>query len=312
VGDVAVNGEGGIAILGVFVADAAFRTVRRPRSGETVLGESFALGPGGKGSNQAVAAGRLGARVRFVTRLGDDAFAELAERTWREAGVEPVVTRDPASYTGAACIVVDAVTGDNAIVVCPGAGGELAPADVDAAAAAIAGSAVFMTQLEQPIAAAVRGLEIARAAGVTTILDPAPAVTLEDELLALADILTPNEGEAAALTGREVASVDDARRAGDALLARGAGKVVLTLGAQGVLVHGGGQSAHIPAVDAGPVVDTTGAGDAFNGGLAAALARGDDLLAAARFGNRVAAVAVTRHGTAAAMPSADEVLGRSS
>jgi len=202
-----MSGNGGITILGVFVADAAFRTARRPRPGETVLGESFALGPGGKGSNQAVAAGRLGARVRFLTRLGDDAFADLAERTWREAGVEPVVSRDPASATGAACIVVDVASGDNAIVICPGAGGELAPADVDAAAEVIAGSSVFLTQLEQPVAAAARGLAIARGAGVTTILNPAPAVDVDDELLALADVVTPNEAEAAVLTGVAVGNL---------------------------------------------------------------------------------------------------------
>jgi len=302
----------GIAILGVFVADAAFRTPRRPRLGETVLGESFALGPGGKGSNQAVAAGRLGARVRFVTRLGDDAFAELAERTWREAGVEPVVTRDPASYTGAACIVVDATSGDNAIIICPGAGGELTPADVDAAEDAIAGAAVFMTQLEQPVAAAARGLAIARAAGARTILDPAPAVQLDDAVLALADILTPNESEATALTGVDVAGPDDARRAAELLLARGAGQVVLTLGAEGALVHDGVAAVHVPAAPAAAVVDTTGAGDAFNGGLAVALARGEELLAAARFATRVAALAVARHGTAAAMPWAADLLARSS
>jgi len=302
-----MSGNGGITILGVFVADAAFRTARRPRPGETVLGESFALGPGGKGSNQAVAAGRLGARVRFLTRLGDDAFADLAERTWREAGVEPVVSRDPASATGAACIVVDVASGDNAIVICPGAGGELAPADVDAAAEVIAGSSVFLTQLEQPVAAAARGLAIARGAGVTTILNPAPAVDVDDELLALADVVTPNEAEAAALTGVAVGGVDDARRAADALLARGAGRVVLTLGAAGALVHGPDRCEHVPVGAVERVVDSTGAGDAFNAGLAVALAGGADTLAAARFGCRVAAVAVTRPGTAAAMPWAEEV-----
>ena len=299
----------GITILGVFVADAAFRTARRPRLGETVLGESFALGPGGKGSNQAVAAGRLGARVRFVTRLGDDAFADLAERTWHEAGVEPVVIRDPAAATGAAAILVDTASGDNAIVICPGAGGALAPADIDAAAAAITGAAVFMTQLEQPVAAAERGLAVARAAGVTTILDPAPAGALDDAVLALADVVTPNESEAATLTGIQVAGVDDARRAADALLARGAGRVIVTLGAAGALVHDDGGSVHVPAAHAGPVVDTTGAGDAFNGGLAVALARGEPLVAAAEFATRVAAFAVTRPGTAAAMPWARDRLG---
>lgn len=306
---------GTIAILGVFVADATFRAKRQPRMGETVLGERFALGPGGKGSNQAVAAGRLGARVRFVTRLGDDAFADLGERTWREAGVEPVVVRDPASYTGAAYIYVDDRSGDNAIIICPGAGGTIAAGDVERAGDAIRGADVFVTQLEQPVEAAVRGLELARAAGVTTVLNPAPAVALDDAVLELADWVTPNESEAGLLTGIDVAGLDDARRAGDALLARGAGGVVLTLGAAGALLHTRQHSAHVPAVACGPVVETTGAGDAFNGGLAVALARGDEPPAAVRFAAAVAGVSVTRPGTAPSMPTAAEVadvLARSS
>ncbi len=304
---------GTITILGVFVADATFRAARQPRMGETVLGERFALGPGGKGSNQAVAAGRLGARVRFVTKLGDDAFADLGERTWREAGVEPVLVRDPSSYTGAAYIFVDAASGDNAIIICPGAGGTLTAGDVDAAAGAIRESAVFVTQLEQPVPAAARGLAIARAAGVTTVLNPAPAVAIDDDVLALADWLTPNESEAAALTGVAVRGVDDARRAGDALLARGAGGVVLTMGAHGALLHTADRSIPLPAVTCGPVVETTGAGDAFNAGFAVALARGADAAAAVRQGALVAGIAVTRAGTAQSMPTADEVLahGRS-
>src|SRR5690606_1055733 len=164
----------GVVILGVFVADTAYRADRAPRMGETILGRSFALGPGGKGSNQAVAAGRLGAEVSLITRLGVDPFAEMALATWAQAGVAPVVTRVPESYTGAAYIFVEDATGDNAIIICPGAAGTIAPADLDAQAALIAGAAVFVTQLEQPLDAAVRGLEIARAAGVTTILNPAP------------------------------------------------------------------------------------------------------------------------------------------
>lgn len=297
----------GVVILGVFVADTAYRAGRMPRMGETILGESFALGPGGKGSNQAVAVGRLGEQVTFITRLGDDAFAEMAIRTWEEAGVTPAVTRDPTSYTGAAFIFVDAGSGDNAIIISPGAAATIAPADLDAEAAVIGAAAVFVTQLEQPLAAARRGLEIARTAGVTTILNPAPAAPLPDHLLALCDYVTPNETEASELTGLPVGSLDEARAAADRLIARGAGAAVITLGVKGALLHGHGRSELVPAVSAGTVVETTGAGDAFNGGFATGLARGLDPGAAVRLGCAVAGISVTRAGTAPSMPTAAEV-----
>lgn len=297
----------GVAILGVFVADTAYRAARMPRMGETILGESFVLGPGGKGSNQAVAVGRLGERVTLITRLGDDAFGEMAMGTWQEAGVTPAVTRVPGSYTGAAFIFIDARTGDNAIIISPGAAATIEAADLDRHAAVIEGAAVFVTQLEQPLAAARRGLEIARAAGVTTILNPAPAAPLPDDLLALCDYVTPNETEAAELTGLPVGSIDEARAAADRLIDRGAGAAVITLGAQGALLHGHGRSELVPAVPAGAVVETTGAGDAFNGGFASGLARGLDPVAAVRLGCAVAGISVTRAGTAPSMPTAAEV-----
>jgi ribokinase len=275
--------------------------------GETILGRSFVLGPGGKGSNQAVAAGRLGAEVSFITRLGADAFGEMALGIWDAAGVRPVVTRVPESYTGAAFIFVDEASGDNAIIISPGAAAEIGPEDLEAQAALIRSAEVFVTQLEQPLAAAVRGLEIARAAGVTTILNPAPARELPDAVLALCDWLTPNETEAGALAGIEVGDVETARAAAERLVARGAGAVVITLGSQGALLHGGGRSELVPAVSAGPVVETTGAGDAFNGGFATGLARGMDPAAAVRFGCAVAGISVTRPGTAPSMPSLAEV-----
>ncbi len=306
--------SGRIVILGVFVADTAYRADRPPRMGETILGNSFALGPGGKGSNQAVAAARLGAEVSFVSRLGRDPFAEMALKTWNEAGVTPVVTQSEDSYTGAAYIFVEEATGDNAIIICPGAAATISTADVEANAELIRSADIFVTQLEQPIEAAVRALEIAREAGVRTILNPAPANSLPDGMLALCDFVTPNESETEGLTGMEVTSADDARRAADVALAKGVGAAVITLGDKGALFHSEGLSELVPAFDAGPVTETTGAGDAFNGGFAVALARGEDPVSAVRFGCATAGISVTRPGTAPSMPTlaqVEELLTRS-
>lgn len=296
-----------VVILGVFVADTAYRAERQPRMGETILGHGFALGPGGKGSNQAVAAARLGADVHFISRLGADAFGEMASATWAEAGVRPAVTRDPASYTGAAFIFVEAATGDNAIIIAPGAAAAISPADIDAQAALIRRAGVFVTQLEQPLPAAARALLIAHKAGVATILNPAPAQPLGDDLLMLCDYVTPNESEAEALTGVAVRGLEDARAAAEIFLARGVRAAVITLGERGALYHAAGRSELVPAVSAGSVVETTGAGDAFNGGLAAALARGLDPVEAVRFGCAAAGLSVTRPGAAPSMPTLAEV-----
>jgi ribokinase len=296
-----------IVILGVFVADTAYRANRAPRMGETIIGNSFKLGPGGKGSNQAVAAGRLGADVSFITKLGEDPFAEMALATWKEAGVKPAVTRSKDSYTGAAYIFVEEATGNNAIIVCPGAAATISPADMDRQADLIKSASVFVTQLEQPLDAALRALEIAKAGGVTTILNPAPAAALDDRFFSLCDYVTPNETEATELTGVKVDSVDSARAAADVLLRKGAGAAIITLGEAGALLHSERRSELIPAFKVGPVVDTTGAGDAFNGGFATALARGTAPMAAVRFGCAVAGISVTRPGTAPSMPSLAEV-----
>ena len=296
-----------VTILGVFVADTAYRADRPPRMGETILGNSFALGPGGKGSNQSVAAARLGANVNFISKLGKDDLADLAIRTWAEAGVNPAVTLNPESYTGAAYIFVEEATGNNAIIVCPGAAMTIDESDIDASADLIRSSSVFVTQLEQPIPAARRALEIAREAGVTTILNPAPAAPLDDDIFRLCDYVTPNETEASELTGVPVESVGQARAAADVLLQKGVGTAVITLGENGALIHNGPVSQHVEAVHAGPVVETTGAGDAFNGGFAVALMRGADPVDAVRFGCAVAGISVTRPGTAPSMPTLDEV-----
>lgn len=296
-----------IVILGIFVADTAYRAERLPKMGETILGTSFVLGPGGKGSNQAVAAAMAGGRVHFITRLGRDAFADIARATWARAGVQPEVTEDAESYTGAALIFIENATGNNAIIVSPGAAGRVSVGDVEAKADLIRGASVFVTQLEQPIAAAKRGLEIARAAGVITILNPAPAATLGDDILALCDYVTPNETETEALTGLAVTSLAEAETAALALLARGVGAVVITLGEKGAYYRDAARSLHQPVISAGAVVETTGAGDAFNGGFAVALSEGKSIADALRFGCATAGISVTRPGTAPSMPTRAEV-----
>jgi len=292
-----------VTVMGSFVADLSFRTPHLPAWGETVLGSEFRLGPGGKGSNQAVAAARLGARVSFICKLGRDAFGDLARRTYAEDNVDTRFVFETCDHaTGGAAIILDEVSGENAIVVVPGSCFKLTVDDVEKARDAIDGAAVFMTQLELPLAIVEHGLRLAKSLGVTTILNPAPALALGEEIYPLCDAMTPNESEAALLTGES-----DPERAAGVLLARGARAAVITLGAQGAFVKTATLAEHVPAVDAGPVVETTGAGDAFNAGFAVALAEGREIVDAVRFGCAVAGISVTRPGTADSMPRRDEV-----
>ncbi|MEM9106046.1 MAG: ribokinase, partial [Pseudomonadota bacterium] len=234
-------------------------------------------------------------------------FADMALKTWAEAGVSAAVTQDASSYTGAAYIFVEEASGNNAIIVCPGAASDISAADVEAQRALIEDASVFVTQLEQPMEAAHRALDIAKSAGVKTILNPAPAADIPADTLALCDFVTPNESEAEGITGVTVKTLDDAGAAADALLSMGVGAALITLGEQGVLYKDAEQTVHVPAVDAGPVLETTGAGDAFNGGFSTALAEGLDPVEAVRFGCAVAGISVTRAGTAPSMPSRAEV-----
>lgn len=296
-----------IVILGIFVADTVYRADRLPRMGETLLGQGFVLGPGGKGSNQAVAVARAGGQVQFLTRLGCDSFAAIARDIWGKAGVQAVVRDDPDSYTGAAFIFLQEGTGANAIIVSPGAAGRISVADIEAEAPRIAAARLFMTQLEQPVPPARRALEIARAGGALTVLNPAPAAVLPPGMVGLCDVITPNETEAEALTGITVTGPDSAAAAAGVLLAQGAGAVVVTLGGQGAFYRDATRRLHVPPMLAGPLVDTTGAGDAFSGGLAVALAEGRPIEAALRFATATAALKVTRLGTAGAMPTRGEI-----
>jgi len=285
-----------LVVMGTFVADLTFRTPALPRWGETIVGSSFSLGPGGKGSNQAVAAARLGATVSFIGKVGRDTFGDLARETWKKEGIDTRFVFETTEYpTGAASVVVDAIKGENAIVVVPGSGFGMTVADVDRARPLIEASSIFMTQLEMPLDVVEHGLAIAHGAGVPTILNPAPAFELPRSIYPLCDYFTPNEIEAQSLGGS------------DAFLARGVRNVVVTLGAEGALVCTPSITRKVPAFDAGPVVETTGAGDAFNGAFAVALLEGLDVVEATRFGCKVAGISVTRPGTSRSMPTRAEV-----
>jgi ribokinase len=297
-----------IVVMGIFAADLTFLTPKLPAWTETVLGSGFRIGPGGKGSNQAIAIARLKAPVQFLAKIGRDEFGAMARGIYEMEGVGTGFLFESADApTGAAAIIIDDKLGENAIIVVPGAAAMLSTAEIDLAGEVIGRSAVFLTQLEVPRPLVAHGLAEARRRGVTTILNPAPAFPLSDDLLRLVDILTPNETEAAMLSGLPVTTPEEAERAADALIARGAGAVVITLGAAGALLRQGGRTAMVAAVRAGPVVDTTGAGDSFNGAIAVALSEGKTLEEAIGFACAVAGLKVTRAGAGAAMPTRAEV-----
>ena len=298
---------GAIIILGVFVADTAYRANRQPKTGETIIGNYFALGPGGKGSNQAVAAARLGADVAFLTRLGDDSFAKMAYSMWETEGVRPIGVKDSSSFTGAAYIFINDDTGDNAIIVVPGAGYEVSSKDLEANRAKIESASLFMTQLETPIEVAHYGLKMARDASVITVLNPAPSADINPKILSLCDFLTPNETEATDLTGIPIHNIEDAGQAADKLRKMGVGTVIITLGSNGAYFDDGIEKCHIQPVTYSDTVETTGAGDCFCGAFAYAVTSGMNPLQSARYACVAASISVTRKGTAPSMPTQSEV-----
>ncbi len=292
-----------ICVVGSSNIDLISKVPRLPKLGETMIGHSFHLGYGGKGANQAVMAAKLGAQVSMVTRLGRDVFGEGTLRNYREQGIDTShVSFDDWLSSGVAPIFVDD-SARNFIVIVPGANMGLSPADAQAARDLITAADVLICQLEIPVETTLEALRIARAAGVRTILNPAPAAPLPDELLRLADICAPNETETELLTGLPAGSPQEAEAAAGRLLARGPGAVILTLGERGALLvdGGGGAAEHVPAVTVEPV-DPTGAGDAFIGSLAVFLAEGRSLRDAIRRANAVAALSVTRIGTQVSFP----------
>ncbi len=290
-----------VCVVGSSNLDLTFRTPRLPRPGETLAGHGFHLGFGGKGANQAVTAARLGARVAMVTRLGRDVFGEQALRHYADEGIDATFAfTDPERPTGVASIVVDD-DARNCILVVPGANAGLSPADVQAAAAAIESADVLLCQLEVPPETVATAFRLAKAAGVRTVLNPAPAGPLPDELLRLTDLCVPNETEAELLTGQAVATPEQAEAAARVLQRAGPATVIVTLGGNGALLLDGPTAEHLPVVPVN-AVDPTGAGDAFIGSLAVFLAEGLPLREAARRANAVAALTVTRLGTQTSFP----------
>lgn len=287
-----------VCVVGSSIIDLVAYAPRLPHLGETLPGSRFDTGFGGKGANQAVMAAKLGAHVSMVSKVGSDTFGDDYLRNFADAGVDHAhVSRSTTASTGVAPIWVDETTGANQIIVVLGANAELTDDDVHRAAGAIRGADVVVCQWEVPIGAVRTAFAVARAAGVRTVFNPAPVQGgLPDDLWPLVDVFCPNEHEAHALTGRPVATLDEATAAARTLLARGVGAVVLTLGERGALVV---DAAGATAIDAPVVqaVDTTGAGDAFVGTLAVRLAEGRSLVDAARDAIAVASDSVTRLGT---------------
>lgn len=299
-----------ICVVGSSNIDLISQVPRLPKLGETLVGHRFQMGYGGKGANQAVMAAKLGARVSMVTKVGRDVFGEGTLKNYREQGIDTThVLFDDTRFSGVAPIFVDD-RAQNFIVIVPGANLGLSPADAQAAREVILAADILICQLEVPVETTLEAFRIAKRGNVRTILNPAPAAEIPDELLALADICAPNETETELLTGLPVSTVAEAKVAARKLLARGAKTVIVTLGERGALVVNPETVENLPAIPVN-AVDPTGAGDAFIGSLAVFLGEGLAFADAVRRANAVAALSVTRVGTQVSFPlrhEADEFL----
>ena len=295
-----------IVVVGSSNTDMIIQLDRIPRPGETILGGKFSSAAGGKGANQAVGAARAGGDTTLIARVGKDMFGDQAVAGFRQDGINVShVFRDEAAPSGVALIFV-AKDGENSIAVASGANAKLVPADVKRAGKVIRSAAVLLAQLETPLATVQAAAEIAAKAGVCFILNPAPARSLPGKLLRLVSILTPNETEAERLTGIEVTSEAAAAKAAEQLRSRGVGTVILTLGSRGAFIADASGRQLVPGFKV-KAVDTTAAGDIFNGTLAVALAEGKALPAAVRFANAAAAISVTRLGAQPSAPTRKEI-----
>ncbi len=300
-----------ITVVGSYATGLTMKVERLPTQGETLLGTGYRVDYGGKGSNQAVACARLGAKVNFVARIGKDAFGDMALKLYRDEGIDLAhVKQIDGAPTGVGFITVESASGNNCIVIDPGANEFLTAAEISDCPAAFQATAVILTQLEIPVAAAEAALRLGRARGAITILNPAPVRTLSASVLQLVDVLTPNQSEAKVLTGRSPDAVVEPEQLARELIRSGVKQVVMTLGERGALIVTSSSTSsfasHIPAIKVS-AVDTTGAGDAFNAGLATALASGADLEAAVRFAVVTGGLAVTKEGVIPSLASRNEI-----
>ncbi|MEI6568611.1 MAG: ribokinase [Verrucomicrobiota bacterium] len=295
-----------IIVVGSSNTDMIIRLDHIPRPGETILGGEFFTAAGGKGANQAVGAARAGGKVTFIAKVGLDMFGDNAVAGFKKEGINTDhVLRDTSSPSGVALIFV-AKDGENSIAVAGGANGNLSSEDVIHASELFAGASMLVMQLETPLETVQTAADLAVKGGVQVILNPAPACPLHDELLRNISIITPNEMEAELLTGIKVTDNDSASKAADILLARGVKIVIITLGSRGAFVAGEGIRKLVPGFRVN-AVDTTAAGDTFNGALAVALVEGIALEEAVRFANAAAALSVTRMGAQSSVPARMEI-----
>jgi ribokinase len=295
-----------IVVFGAINMDLVARSPHLPAAGETLTGYSFHTAPGGKGANQAVACARLGISTTMVGRVGDDAFGVELREDLQSAGVDATwVRKRPGTSSGVALIFVDDAA-ENSIVVVHGANGTVDADDLEGLAKVLDGAKLLLLQLEIPLEMVEAAARMGKERGVTVILDPAPAKDLPDSIYPLVDILTPNESEAAALTGMQISDAESAATAARELLQRGCGRVIIKMGSRGAYSAGPDGGRPLPAFPV-EAVDTVAAGDAFNGALAAALCQGLPFNEALRWGLASGALAVTRSGAQEAMPSLDEL-----
>ncbi len=295
-----------ILIVGSSNTDMVIKTEHLPKPGETILGGSFFMNAGGKGANQAVAAARSGGEVVFITKVGNDIFGHEAVQLFEKEGINTAyIFSDPQQPSGVALITVDK-NGENCIAVASGANATLSPEDVSTVKAVIGRASIVLMQLEIPIETVSYVADIAKEKNIPVVLNPAPACTLPDTLLCNVSVVTPNETEAEILTGIKVNSIQTAEKAAEALAAKGIETVIVTLGLKGALIYHNNAFTRIPslAVDA---VDTTAAGDVFNGALAVALSEGKTILDAVSFACKAAAISVTRLGAQASAPFRTEI-----
>ncbi|MET1159614.1 MAG: ribokinase [Thermoprotei archaeon] len=294
-----------ITVIGSIHIDFYVSLPKLPVPGETVLGYEFVMKPGGKGANQAVATARLGAYTYMVGRLGNDIFAEKLLDNFRKNNVDTTyITIDQTTHTGTAFILLDKKTGENMIAVAPGADFNVSKEDVDRAIPAIKNSDIVLLQLEIPLETVVYAIKKASELSKKVILNPAPAAKLPEEVFKYIYVITPNRVEAELLTGVRVETLEEAVKAGKKLVEKGVQYAVITMGGEGAVVVSENLIKHVPAYKV-EIVDTTGAGDAFNGALAVFLAEGYDILEACKRANAAAAIQITRLGAQEGLPTRD-------